>query len=365
MNPGERFDAIMSYRKPDRMPVWFFGYWAETLELWNTSGLNGRQADEYFGMDTDWENGMWNWHGICRIEAHGDQSLCRIIEETDSYVIEQDCLGGIARRLKDSESIKECIKPPVEPNRESWNSFRKLLDADDPWRFPDGWQERARKVQAQPRVKTMMGGSLFGYPRNWFGLEAWSLLAYDDPALYEEIIAWQAEYFMKMAERVLPFFKPDFVYLFEDCCGSNGPLYSPAAHRQFYHKYYVRMVEFYKSRGVKYVLLDSDGKVDPLIPCWLDAGVDIIFPIEIGTWNADPMELRRRFGRSLRMMGGFDKHLIRQGRETVRRELTRLLPLVEEGGFIPMPDHRIPPDVSIAQFRDYLEVFQSVYGYVQ
>jgi hypothetical protein len=65
------------------------------------------------------------------------------------------------------------------------------------------------------------------------------------------------------------------------------------------------------------------------------------------------------------MMGGFDKHLIRQGKTAVRKELTRLLPLVEDGGFIPIPDHRIPPDVTIPQFRDYVEVFESIFGKVE
>ncbi len=365
MNLNERFDAIMSYRKPDRIPIWFFGCWAETRKIWDATGLDGKEADKYFGMDTDWECGMWDWHNICNTRPHGDQSLCRVIEETDSCVIEQNSLGGIIKRLKQGESINECVKHPVEPNRQSWKQFQKYIDADDPWRFPEGWRERAVNVQAEPRVKTIMGGSLFGVPREWFGLEAWSMLAYDDPALYEEIIASRAEFYMKMAERILPFFKPDFVYLFEDCCGSNGPLYSPATHRQFYHKYYVKLVEFYKSHGIKYILLDSDGKVDPLIPCWLDAGIDIIFPIEIGTWKADPVEFRRRFGRNMRMMGGFDKHLIRQGKTAVRKELTRLLPLVEDGGFIPIPDHRIPPDVTIPQFRDYVEVFESIFGKVE
>ena len=39
----------------------------------------------------------------------------------------------------------------------------------------------------------------------------------------------------------------------------------------------------------------------------------------------------------------------------------RLRTLVEEGGFIPLPDHRMPPDCSLEQFRNYVKVFRSVF----
>ncbi len=122
------------------------------------------------------------------------------------------------------------------------------------------------------------------------------------------------------------------------------------------------MIEFYHSAGVRHVMIDSDGKVDDLLPCWLDSGFDIVFPIEIGTWRADPREFRRKYGRRVRMFGGVDKHVIPQGEAAIRAELEPLRPLVEEGGYIPIPDHRIPPDCSLDQFLTYVRVFKEVFG---
>ena len=62
------------------------------------------------------------------------------------------------------------------------------------------------------------------------------------------------------------------------------------------------------------------------------------------------------------MMGGVDKHIIPQGEAAIRAHLQRLRPLVEEGGYIPMPDHRIPPSCSLEQFRTYVRVFREVFG---
>ncbi len=62
------------------------------------------------------------------------------------------------------------------------------------------------------------------------------------------------------------------------------------------------------------------------------------------------------------MIGGVNKHVIPLGENAIRAELEPLRALAAEGGFIPMPDHRIPPDTSLEQFRVYLRVFQEIFG---
>jgi hypothetical protein len=80
-----------------------------------------------------------------------------------------------------------------------------------------------------------------------------------------------------------------------------------------------------------------------------------------GTWQADPVALRRRFGRDLRMIGGVNKHVIPRGERAIRASLEPLGGLVALGGYIPLPDHRIPPACSLDQFRRYVDVFRSVF----
>jgi len=206
------------------------------------------------------------------------------------------------------------------------------------------------------------GGSLFGYLRSWMGVEAVSYLTYDDPGLYEEMIEFQANYYLELNRSLLQKVSFDVAYIFEDCCFNTGPLLSPDFYRRFYDRYYRKMIAAYHDMGVPFVLIDSDGKIDDLLPCWLDSGFDIIFPIEVGTWRADAAALRRQYGRRLRMIGGVDKHVIPQGEDAIRNELERLREPAREGGFVPMPDHRIPPDCSLSQFQIYLKVFKEVFG---
>ena len=87
-----------------------------------------------------------------------------------------------------------------------------------------------------------------------------------------------------------------------------------------------------------------------------------MFPMEIGTWGTDPLEFRKKFGKELLMLGGFDKHLLSASQEQIKAEIERLAPLVEEGGFIPLPDHRVPPDVPLENYIYYVKTAKEIWG---
>ncbi len=76
----------------------------------------------------------------------------------------------------------------------------------------------------------------------------------------------------------------------------------------------------------------------------------------------DVVALRREFGRGLRMAGGFDKRILAAGKAAIRKELARLRPVIEEGGYIPAIDHGTPPDVSFANVREYVGGLKALYG---
>jgi len=101
--------------------------------------------------------------------------------------------------------------------------------------------------------------------------------------------------------------------------------------------------------------VDCDGNIDSLIPLWLESGVNCFIPFEVGTWHADPVEYRRKYGKDLRMMGGFNKRILAGSRHAIEREIHRLMPLVKEGGYIGFCDHYVPPDVSLENYLFYLE----------
>ncbi|MFH1421208.1 MAG: hypothetical protein ABIH42_00600, partial [Planctomycetota bacterium] len=81
-----------------------------------------------------------------------------------------------------------------------------------------------------------------------------------------------------------------------------------------------------------------------------------------GTWQADVYDYRRKYGKELRMMGGFDKRILAKSTDDIKREIARLSPLVEENGFIPFCDHLVPVDVPFKNYLFYVEEVKRVWG---
>jgi uroporphyrinogen decarboxylase len=150
--------------------------------------------------------------------------------------------------------------------------------------------------------------------------------------------------------------------MWEDMSYSHGPLLGVPAFLAHCVPQYRRISDLLREYGTDIIMLDSDGDVRLLLPGWLAGGVNCAFPLEVGTWGADPVEVRRRFGQDLRIAGGFSKRTLARGKDAIAAEVDRLAPLVEEGGFIPFCDHRVPPDVSLENYLYYLDRAKRVWG---
>ena len=98
--------------------------------------------------------------------------------------------------------------------------------------------------------------------------------------------------------------------MWEDMAYNAGPLISPRHFKQYLVPHYRRITDLLHKHSVDVVWVDCDGNIEKLMPLWLEAGVNCMFPLEIGTWGADPINYRREYGKDLLIMGGFDKHIL-------------------------------------------------------
>ncbi len=195
------------------------------------------------------------------------------------------------------------------------------------------------------------------------GLEQLSYVLYDDPAWFEEMVETVADCIVGTLTRILNTGgKFEACAMWEDMCYNSGPLMSPDHVKRYLVPHYRRIVDLLHRHNVDVVWLDCDGQIDLLIPLWLDAGVNCMFPLEVGTWGTDPIALRQDYGRDLLIMGGFDKHILARDKGEIEAEVRRLAPLVEEGGFIGFCDHRVPPDVPFEHYLHYLACVRTEWG---
>ena len=87
------------------------------------------------------------------------------------------------------------------------------------------------------------------------------------------------------------------------------------------------------------ISVDSDGDIRQLIPGWLKGGVNHIWPLEPFA-GMDVVALRKQYGKAFTMRGGIDKFCVSRGKEGIDRELDRIYPVVQEGGYFPHLDHQ-------------------------
>ena len=343
----ELFNRIMHYEPVDRMPVLHWGGWTETTERWYGEGLP-RDADEHEFFDA---TRLWAGPGFnIRLLPLFDEE---VLEETaDAKVIRQSD-GVIAKHWKNKSCIPHFMDFTLK-GAEGWDEYKRRLQPD-PARIPADLDEQMERAYASGATIAVGTGSMIGWIRDWMGVENLAYLAYDNRDLLAEMVMTIADLVVWVLEQVLPKINADCGLGWEDICFRTGPLLSPDIFAEVAVPGYRKITETLRKYGVDLSLVDCDGMIDDLIPHWLDAGVNVMFPIEIGAWDADPMALRKRFGKEMRVFGGINKLEIAKGREAIDAEIERRLPLMREGGFVPLPDHLIVPSTSLDDYRYYLD----------
>ncbi len=135
----------------------------------------------------------------------------------------------------------------------------------------------------------------------------------EDEDLFADIVDAYAEMQYKCVEAVLATgAKFDFGHYWEDICFNGGPLLSPAVFEELCVKHYKRRNELCRKYGIDLISLDCDGVTDKLLPYWYESGVNIMFPIEIGTWGDQFEPARKKYGESMLGVGAMDKTALRK-----------------------------------------------------
>jgi len=352
MTSRDRFLKTLRFEKPDLPFVKTPGAWVETHQRWRREGWDGRALHEIFGTDLILNIGVYY--------GPAPQFQRQIVEEDERTITYINHEGILMREFKQyggNSSMPQFLRFPVE-NEEDFERFRReRLGLNFHLRAPQDWKARVERLKNRTYPLMCFAdrwGGFFGPLRNMMGLENLCLAFYDQPTLIERMMEERAESIIAITEKVLEDAEIDMFAFWEDMACKTGSLINPQMFRKFALKYYRRVCDFLRSRGVEFIFLDSDGDVRGLIPIWLDAGINGIWPCEVAA-GMDVVELRREYGRDLLLIGGIDKRAVAAGGEAMRREVDRVMPLMEEGGYIPDLDHGAPPDISWPNMCEYME----------
>ncbi|RMD75513.1 MAG: hypothetical protein D6820_14585 [Lentisphaerae bacterium] len=362
MNSLERFNACLNYQPGIPRPNHELGAWPQAVERWKQEGAPPELTGNYFpGCEI---LGLEPRFFVPVNFRFSPPFEYEVLEENDEYVIFRRPTGIVSKALKEGAignarmSMDQFLEFPVK-ERSDWEALKKRLRVDDPTRYPENLPQLAEEWKNRdcPWIlgQNVNLAGFFWRAREYLGTERLAYAWYDEPEMMEDMMQYTADFIIGVAAQVLEYFTPDYICLNEDLAMKSGPLLSPAIFKKFIFPHLKRVCEFLHSRGVKHIAVDSDGNPELLVPLFLDAGVDILWPLERAS-DVNPLEWRRKFGRSLLMWGGVDKRILPMGRQAIARHLCEFIPLVEEGGFIPHLDHTFPPDISWQNMCDYLEL---------
>lgn len=325
MKNTHRFDKLFAFSKDlDRTPVieWA-GWWDKTIYNWRQQGLpeqmkTGEDIKNYFGQDKLHQFWLPVRDGGCPAPtAHGAPILW---DEKDYSKIKKHLYtDGLLK------GIEHNIKAFLRENKGQDYAY---------WISMDGF---------------------FWFPRTLFGIENHLFAFYDYPQLMQTINHDLCAYHKRCMEVVYALITPKFMTFAEDMSYNGGPMISREKYDEFMLPYYKELTPLLKATGTK-VLIDTDGDVEPLIPWFLEGGIQGILPLERMA-GVDINRIRRQYP-DLILIGGYDKTVMHKGEDAMRAEFERILPVIRSGGYIPAVDHQTPPDVTMEDYSVFMRILR-------
>jgi uroporphyrinogen decarboxylase len=296
----------------------------------------------------------------------------KVLEHRDGHYLVQDWMGNITE-ISDQfdvtyiRSAKDFVtrkwhKFPVE-TRADFERMKERYRTEAAGRFPTDFAERCRRLRERDYFVEVVLPGPFWQMREWCGFEPLCMLFADDPDFIREMAGFWTEFVSRTLAPVFENRICDCVHFNEDMAYKEKSMISPAMTREFLAPAWRRWAAEARAAGVPLVDIDSDGKVDELIPIWIECGIQVCDPMEVAAGN-DLVEYRRLFGRRMAYRGGVDKRAMAKGGRVIEAELARLAPVVRDGGYIPSCDHGVPPDVSWPAFVDYARRLAKLTGWI-
>ncbi len=141
----------------------------------------------------------------------------------------------------------------------------------------------------------------------------------------------------------------DSVSLNSDLGMQNAPMLRPEMYGEYCFPYVKQFCDFVHKNSDKKVFLHSCGSIEPLLPYIVEAGVDVINPVQISAQDMEPSVLKERYGERLCFWGGgcnTQQVLGSKTPEEVRANVRMLMEVFKPGsGFVFNQVHNIMGDV--------------------
>ena len=224
----------------------------------------------------------------------------------------------------------------------------------------DFFRKKAKELENSTRyVGGMIGGTPLGdaalvpgpmlrRPKGIRDLEEWYISMLTRPDYIHKVFEYQTNIAISNHEKIHEIIGDAFDMLF--VCGADygtqsSLLYSPQTYRDLYLPYHKKINDWiHKNTGWK-TFKHCCGSIRPLLPMFIEAGFDIINPVQWSADNMDRKTLKEEFGKDLVFWGGgvnTQTTLPFKTPEDVRIEVLETCEIFSRGGgYVFNPIHNI------------------------
>jgi hypothetical protein len=265
-------------------------------------------------------------------------------------------------------------QPPVDDDHlnpeDNCEEFGLLGEADLAY-----YRQQIKRLDANPDAGVIIGipGTAFGdialvpapflkHPKGIRDVEEWYISTAARTDYVKAIFDKQLEYALQNIPALIDLFGDRVqaaMVTGTDFGTQRGPFVSKETYRDLFKPYHVAVNKLIHERSNWKTFIHSCGSVFDLIPDFIEAGFDILNPVQCSAAKMDARTLKKEFGRHITFWGGGvnTQQTIARGtpEETYREVRERIEIFNEGGGFVFNSIHNIqgntPPENILAMFQ--------------
>lgn len=327
MTGKERFHAIVKHESDH------CGFWHGDP---NPASIEKLYA--HYGVKSDFELGL-------KLGAHCRWVMpekCHVWTNPDFPMF--DVLNGKKRTSLSEAGVFAETEDVAEVEAFRWPEA-KYID------FTETLEEIDKTIAAGQAVLSGSWSCFYHNACDFFGMENYFMKMHTDPAVVDAVTRHIVDFYIEINERLFSAAggKIDAFFFGNDFGSQLDLLISPEHFDRFVMPYFREFTDQAHRHGYK-VVLHSCGSIDRVIPRLIDAGVEVLHPIQAMAKNMDAESLAKKYNGKIVFLGGVDtQRLLPFGKpEEVRAEVRRLRELFGPN-FIVSPSHEsilpnVPPE---------------------
>jgi len=231
--------------------------------------------------------------------------------------------------------------------------------AHSPWdnaAMPDFWGELRRRAiklreKSDRAILITCGCNLFEWGTFLRRMDNFLMDIYSEPAEVERLLDALMEIHLASLEKVCLAVGDvvDILRFGDDLGMATGMFMSKEKYREFFKPRHTKLCAYVHEHSSMKTFLHSCGSIYPIMGDLIEAGYDIINPVQTSAAQMDPVVLKREFGKDIVFWGGgvnTQNILNRAKPDEIYTYVRRTIDIfLNDGGFVFNTEHNILPDV--------------------